>query len=73
MSIGFLIRQSMDSDNPVVWRGLMVMKAVQQLLLDVDWRSRPDQSDLDLLVIDLPPGTGDVHLSLGQLVHVNGE
>jgi ATP-binding protein involved in chromosome partitioning len=50
----------------------MVMKAVQQLLLEVDWRSKTDQADLDCLIIDLPPGTGDVHLSLGQTVFLEG-
>lgn len=57
----------------------MVMKAVQQLLFDVDWRMRSgNETDLsggqplDLLVIDLPPGTGDVQLSLGQLVQCDG-
>jgi ATP-binding protein involved in chromosome partitioning len=48
----------------------MVQKAVQQLLFDVDWTDR--QGDLDVLVIDMPPGTGDVQLSLGQLVVVDG-
>lgn len=55
------------------------MKAVQQLLFDVEWRERSGISndlsagrDLDLLVIDLPPGTGDVQLSLGQLVQCDG-
>ncbi|KAJ9110789.1 hypothetical protein QFC20_002830 [Naganishia adeliensis] len=61
---------SANNDNPVVWRGLMVMKAVQQLLFDVDWRDQA--GDLDVLVIDMPPGTGDVQLSLGQLVIVDG-
>lgn len=50
----------------------MVMKAVQQLLFDVDWTSGGSQEDLDVLVIDTPPGTGDVALSLGQLVEVDG-
>jgi Mrp family chromosome partitioning ATPase len=53
---------------------MMVMKAVQQLLFDVDWRAgSPGGNDLDVLVIDTPPGTGDVTLSLGQLVEVDGE
>lgn len=47
------------------------MKAVQQLLFDVDWRAGGGH-DLDVLVIDTPPGTGDVALSLGQLVDVDG-
>jgi len=57
----------------VTWRGLMVQKAVQQLLFDVDWRGADSNGPgLDVLVIDMPPGTGDVPLSLGQLVNVDG-
>lgn len=52
---------------PVAWRGLMVMKALQQLLYDVDWSPQ-----LDVLVLDLPPGTGDVQLSIGQQLEVDG-
>ena len=55
-----------------MWRGMMVMKAVQQLLFDVDWRDLSTGQDLDVLVVDMPPGTGDVQLSLGQLVDVDG-
>ena len=62
MSIGFLI----PPDKPVTWRGLMVMKAVQQLLWDVQWNA------LDILVIDLPPGTGDVQLTIAQQVAIDG-
>jgi ATP-binding protein involved in chromosome partitioning len=62
MSMGFLVGE----DAPVVWRGLMVMKALQQLLHQVDW------GQLDLLVIDMPPGTGDVQLTISQQVVVNG-
>jgi ATP-binding protein involved in chromosome partitioning len=62
MSIGFLV----DPNQAVAWRGPLVHKALQQLLADVDW------GDLDTLVVDLPPGTGDVHLSLSQLVPVTG-
>jgi len=70
MSIGFLLP---GADAPVTWRGLMVQKAVQQLLFDVDWRGAdPHGPGLDILVIDMPPGTGDVPLSLGQLVNVDG-
>ena len=70
MSIGFLLP---GADAPVTWRGLMVQKAVQQLLFDVDWRGAdPTSPGLDILVIDMPPGTGDVPLSLGQLVNVDG-
>ncbi|GAA6014899.1 hypothetical protein JCM8202_004807 [Rhodotorula sphaerocarpa] len=81
MSMGFLLPKappdpsspaSDASDTPVVWRGMMVMKAVQQLLFDVDWRAANGGEDLDVLVIDTPPGTGDITLSLGQLVEVDG-
>lgn len=60
-------------DTPIVWRGLMVQKAVQQLLFDVDWTTSPGGPGIDVLVIDMPPGTGDVPLSLGQLVKVDGQ
>lgn len=73
MSIGYLLSKGPDEDTdsqPVVWRGLMVQKAVQQLLFDVDWSTAG--KGLDVLVIDLPPGTGDVALSVGQLVQVDG-
>ena len=75
MSMGFLLPRKEDSDGSdtaIVWRGLMVQKATQQLLFDVDWRDSGG-SELDVLVIDMPPGTGDVPLTLGQLVNVNGE
>ncbi|GAA5997208.1 uncharacterized protein JCM10292_000098 [Rhodotorula paludigena] len=81
MSMGFLLpNDPVDpsdptkhpADTPVVWRGMMVMKAVQQLLFDVDWRAGTGGHDLDVLVVDTPPGTGDVTLSLGQLVNVDG-
>ena len=62
MSMGYLV----GAEKPVVWRGLMVMKAMQQLLLEVEW------GGLDLLIVDMPPGTGDVQLSLCQLVEVDG-
>lgn len=52
---------------PVAWRGLMVMKALQQLLHEVDW-----SPGLDVLVLDLPPGTGDIQLSIGQQLEVDG-
>ena len=51
----------------------MVQKAVQQLLFDVDWSAGAGSSGLDVLVIDMPPGTGDVPLTLGQLVKVDGQ
>lgn len=69
MSMGYLLP---PGDTPVVWRGLMVQKAVQQLLFDVEWTG-PGGEELDALVIDMPPGTGDVQLSLSQLVYVDGE
>lgn len=77
--MGFLLPNSPGQDGsnnadvPVVWRGMMVMKAVQQLLFEVDWRAGTGGHGLDVLVVDTPPGTGDVSLSLGQLVHVDGE
>jgi ATP-binding protein involved in chromosome partitioning len=61
-SLGFFL----DENAPVIWRGPMVMKAVQQLLQDTDW------GELDVLVIDLPPGTGDVQLTLVQTVPLTG-
>lgn len=74
MSMGYLLPRAPDSDSthdtPVVWRGLMVQKAVQQLLFDVDWSM--GRGGLDILVVDMPPGTGDVPLTLGQLVKVDG-
>ncbi|OQY27796.1 MAG: hypothetical protein B6244_09390 [Candidatus Cloacimonetes bacterium 4572_55] len=63
MSIGFLV----DKSQALIWRGPMVMKAVEQLLSDVAW-----EEDLDFLVFDLPPGTGDAHLSLSQLTNLSG-
>ena len=62
ISIGFLI----DIDTPMVWRGPMVTQALEQLLKDTSWR------DLDYLVVDLPPGTGDIQLTLAQKVPVTG-
>jgi ATP-binding protein involved in chromosome partitioning len=62
MSIGFLI----DVETPMVWRGPMVTQALEQLLNETRWR------DLDYLVVDLPPGTGDIQLTLAQRVPVTG-
>ena len=62
MSIGFLI----DEETPMIWRGPMVTQALEQLLNDTNW------DDLDYLVIDLPPGTGDTQLTLAQKVPVSG-
>jgi ATP-binding protein involved in chromosome partitioning len=62
MSIGFLI----DEETPMIWRGPMVTQALEQLLNDTNW------SELDYLIIDLPPGTGDTQLTLAQKVPVAG-
>ncbi len=62
MSIGFFV----EKDKAVVWRGPMVHRLLQQFLEDVDW------GELDYLVCDLPPGTGDVQLSLSQLIPITG-
>ena len=62
MSIGYLI----DEETPMIWRGPMVTGALEQLLNDTNWR------DLDYLVIDLPPGTGDIQLTLCQKIPVSG-
>ncbi|PRD23494.1 UNVERIFIED_CONTAM: Iron-sulfur protein NUBPL [Trichonephila clavipes] len=62
MSMGFLV----DEKSPIVWRGLMVMSAIEKLLRQVAW------GPLDYLVIDMPPGTGDTQLSIAQTVPVSG-
>jgi ATP-binding protein involved in chromosome partitioning len=62
MSIGYLI----DEESPMIWRGPMVTQALEQLLRDTNWR------DIDYLIIDLPPGTGDTQLTLAQKVPVTG-
>ena len=62
MSMGFLI----EDDAPVIWRGPMIMKAIQQFVTEVEW------GDLDYLLVDLPPGTGDAQLSLCQTVPLDG-
>jgi ATP-binding protein involved in chromosome partitioning len=62
VSIGFFL----DENKPVIWRGPMVHGAIQQFLRDFDW------GDLDYLVVDLPPGTGDAPLSLSQLIPLSG-
>lgn len=61
-SIGFMI----DADEPMVWRGPLVAQALQQLLDQTNWR------DLDYLIVDMPPGTGDIQLTLAQRVPVTG-
>jgi ATP-binding protein involved in chromosome partitioning len=62
MSIGYLV----DEETPMIWRGPMVTQALEQLLRDTNWK------DLDYLIVDLPPGTGDVQLTLAQKVPVSG-
>jgi len=62
MSIGFLV----DRDVAAIWRGPIIMKVLQQFLRDVEW------GELDYLVIDLPPGTGDAALSISQLIPLSG-
>jgi ATP-binding protein involved in chromosome partitioning len=62
MSIGFLV----EEETPMVWRGPMVMSAIRQMLWDVAWGT------LDVLVVDMPPGTGDAQLTLAQQVPLKG-
>ncbi|XP_070582213.1 iron-sulfur cluster transfer protein NUBPL-like [Ptychodera flava] len=62
MSMGFLV----DEKSPIVWRGLMVMSAIEKLIRQVAW------GPLDYLIIDMPPGTGDTQLSVSQLIPVTG-
>lgn len=61
--MGSLVQQ----DSPVAWRGLMLQKALNQLLFEVTWPR------LDLLILDLPPGTGDVQLTIVQSIALSGE
>jgi ATP-binding protein involved in chromosome partitioning len=62
MSLGFVV----DTDTPVIWRGPMVMKALEQLMGDVEW------GELDYMIVDLPPGTGDAQLTITQRVPLSG-
>lgn len=62
MSIGFLV----DPDTPMIWRGPMVMSALEQMLRDVRW------GELDVLIVDMPPGTGDAQLTMAQRVPLTG-
>jgi ATP-binding protein involved in chromosome partitioning len=62
MSIGFLV----DEDTPMIWRGPMVQSALEQMMRDVNW------GELDVLVVDMPPGTGDAQLTMAQRVPLTG-
>jgi ATP-binding protein involved in chromosome partitioning len=62
MSIGFLVAE----DTPMIWRGPMVISAIEQMLRDVAW------GELDIMVVDLPPGTGDAQLTMAQRVPLTG-
>ena len=66
MSMGFLV----DEGTPVVWRGPMVVSALNQMLRDTDWAG--GGPDLDVLVVDMPPGTGDVQLTISQTIPLSG-
>jgi len=66
MSIGFLV----DEDAPMIWRGPMASSAVRQMMHDVAWGS--EEAPLDVLVVDLPPGTGDIQLTLIQKMKLDG-
>ncbi len=65
MSIGLLLP---SEDTPVIWRGPVLFKALSQFLFDIDW----GDEGLDFLIIDLPPGTGDVQITLGQTAEIDG-
>ncbi len=62
MSIGFMI----DEEKPIIWRGPMIQNALSQLIKDVNW------GNLDLLIVDMPPGTGDTHLTITQKLKLDG-
>jgi len=62
MSMGFLVAE----DTPMIWRGPMVQSAIQQMLRDVDW------GELDVMIVDMPPGTGDAQLTMAQQVPLSG-
>ena len=68
MSIGFLVEQ----DTPMIWRGPMATSALTQLLNDTRWGDSDGGDPLDVLVVDLPPGTGDIQLTLAQKIPVAG-
>ena len=62
MSMGFLV----EEDTPMIWRGPMVQSALEQMMRDVSW------GELDIMVVDMPPGTGDIQLTLAQKVPLSG-
>jgi ATP-binding protein involved in chromosome partitioning len=62
MSIGFMVAE----DDPIIWRGPMVMGALEQMLKDVEW------GDIDVMIVDMPPGTGDTQLTMSQRVPLSG-
>ena len=66
MSIGFLV----DEGSPMIWRGPMASSAMRQMIQDVRWGTKDDP--LDILIVDLPPGTGDIHLTLIQKLTLDG-
>ena len=70
MSMGFLV----EEDTPMIWRGPMVISALTQMLREVDWAGALDgeENGLDLLVVDMPPGTGDAQLTMAQQVPLSG-
>lgn len=68
LSIGFLIPE----ESPTVWRGPMVQSALKHLLKGALWNFHHQNNSIDILFVDMPPGTGDVHLTLSQQVNLNG-
>ena len=66
MSIGFMV----DQNTPMIWRGPMVQSAIYQMLRDVAWGT--EESPLDILIVDMPPGTGDAQLTLAQKINLDG-
>ena len=62
MSIGYMV----DEETPMIWRGPMATSALEQMIRDTNW------TDIDYLVIDLPPGTGDIQLTLSQKIPLSG-
>jgi len=66
MSIGFMV----EDDTPMIWRGPMVTQALEQMLRGTSWNF--DENEVDYMIIDLPPGTGDIQLTLSQKVPVSG-